>query len=155
MCNQCKTVINGMSKKKKRISGMDSAGMLKPVKDGALALGGYAIGQYATKAMDKPKADGTSNRGLIGAAKMALAVVGGMMAPADWQEYTTPLCSGIFVSGGQDLIVVNSTDMATKLGMHGFDYGNMPGESYPTYPNAPNYERSGDHDAAGNKVQLG
>ncbi len=130
MCEECK--VNGMKKKKRvKVSGFETDGMLRIAKKAGLATAGYAVGEYVNKALENTdKPDETPNAGLVGVGKCVAAVAIPSMVN---NEMVEDACIGLFISGAKDIIVANAPELAGQIGING--------TAYPSYyqPDPYNY----------------
>lgn len=122
MCEDCKKAIGKMTKKKKaKINGLDTNGMVEVAKKAGLGVLGYSLGSYVNKAIEDGTTDKTKvpNAGLVGAGKCIVSVLVPTLYKNDMVE---DAMIGLFISGAKDIIVANAADLAGQIGISGISY---------------------------------
>jgi hypothetical protein len=146
MCDDCKKSIGKMKKKKKaKINGLDTNGMIEVAKKAGLGVLGYALGSYTNKMIEDGTKDKTKvpNAGLVGAGKCIVSV----LVPTLYKnEMVEDAMIGLFISGAKDIIVANAAEVAGQIGLHGISY---PDYYMPDYAQATGAGYSGGYNASG------
>jgi hypothetical protein len=159
MCKQCNEMANvaGKKRKKSRVSGMDSGGMIRFAKKMGAGAAGFVVGEYASKMIQDSTTDKTKlpNAGVVGIGKVVIA---GVTAAYVENEYVQDMCVGVAISGVKDIAIANAAEFAQSAGLHGIDYGTNGNwaNDYPPYdPNAAGGSYAGaSTNAAGNSAKV-